>query len=268
MAAPASVTLLPLRWGRASIVWLLAWWRMFFLGAQVLSLLLSPASYTRPRRRAMARQMVDGVWTTLPWFAVVSTLFSLILTRIVVVTARSYGLSQYALEMVVRVLVLELIPLTAALFVALRHTIPLASEQLVHLRPAHAGQRLPGLGPDPLRAELLPRVVGGLFASLLLAAVSGAICLVLAYLVVYGFSPWGFAGYTRVFGQIFSPAVTLIFVFKTIGFSLAVAWIPLSAAVDAAARVQGRHQLALQGLIRMFSVILLIEIISLMGNYA
>jgi phospholipid/cholesterol/gamma-HCH transport system permease protein len=261
------MTLLPLRWGRSSIAWLLAWWRMFFVGAQVLSLLLSPASFSHPLRRAMARHVVDGVWTTLPWFAVVSTLISLILTRIVVVTARGYGLSQYALEMVVRVLVLELIPITAALFVALRYTIPLASELLARQR-AGRFEAVRAQGLDPLRAELLPRLVGGLFASLLLAAVSGAVCLVLAYLVVYGFSPWGFGTYTRVFGQVFSPVVTMIFVFKAIGFSLAVAWIPLSAAVDAAAPHRARHQLALQGLIRMFSVILVIEIVSLLGNYA
>ena len=41
-----------------------------------------------------------------------------------VVTALSYGLSRYALEMVVRVLVLELIPLSAALFAALRSRMP------------------------------------------------------------------------------------------------------------------------------------------------
>ena len=57
-----------------------------------------------------------------------STLISLVVIRIVLVTALSYGLSQYALEMVVRVLVLELIPLAAALFAALRCTMPLAAE--------------------------------------------------------------------------------------------------------------------------------------------
>ena len=42
-----------------------------------------------------------------------SALISLVLIRIVVVTALSYGLSQFAVQMVVRVLVLELIPTTA-----------------------------------------------------------------------------------------------------------------------------------------------------------
>ena len=65
--------------------------------------------------------------------------------RFVVVTALSYGLSKYALEMVVRVLVLELIPLTSAIFVALRCAIPNAAEvydlraQVVHLRRVRNG---------------------------------------------------------------------------------------------------------------------------------
>lgn len=60
-----------------------------------------------------------------------STLLSLVLIRVVVVTALSYGLSQYALQMVVRVLVLELIPLSAAMFVALRAGLTFNASQRV-----------------------------------------------------------------------------------------------------------------------------------------
>jgi len=68
-----------------------------------------------------------------------------------VVTALSYGLSRYALEMVIRVLVLELIPLTAALFVAMRCTIPNGS-QLAHLRLTGRFEALRRQGSDPSRA--------------------------------------------------------------------------------------------------------------------
>ena len=67
-----------------------------------------------------AQHIYTSTWQVMPWFTALSALLSLVLIRIVVVTALSYGLSQYALQMVVRVLVLELIPLSAALFVALR----------------------------------------------------------------------------------------------------------------------------------------------------
>lgn len=266
MTPIAAMPRLPFRWGRAVLVWFVAWWRLFFVGAQVMAMLLQRASYRDDGRREMARHLVRGTVETLPWFLVLSTLFSLILSRIVVVTARSYGLSQYALEMVVRVLVLELIPITAALFVALRHTIPLASELLARQR-AGRFDALRAQGRDPLRVELLPRVIGGFFASLLLAFASGLVCLVLAYFAVYGFTPWGFGAYTRTFGHVFTPSVSMIFALKALFFSLAVAWIPMAAAVDLRAASRAKSQLALEGLIRMFTVILLIEFISLMGNY-
>src|SRR6218665_2483968 len=76
----------PARVGHMARRWALAWWRIFYLGAVVLVLALSPRLYldTAP---------------VLPGFTVLAALISLVLTRIVVVTALSYGLSRYALEM-------------------------------------------------------------------------------------------------------------------------------------------------------------------------
>eukprot|EP01136_Pigoraptor_vietnamica_P006180 Opistho-1_new@38798 len=101
------------RWGNS-------WWGVLYFGLVALVTALSPATYNRRTRLAMARLMVATTWRVLPWFTLLSALISLVLIRIVVVTAQSYGLSQYALDVVVRVLVLELIPLSAALFVVLR----------------------------------------------------------------------------------------------------------------------------------------------------
>ena len=89
------------------------------------------------QRPALARQIYLGTAPILLWFTVLSSLISLVVIRIVVVTALSYGLSKYALEMVVRVLVLELIPLTSATFVALRCAVPNAAE--VYDLRAHGG---------------------------------------------------------------------------------------------------------------------------------
>src|SRR5438445_5838603 len=93
---------------------------MVHLGAISLVMPFSPSTYNRANRGAAARYIYSSTWQVLPWFTLLSALVSLVLIRIVVVTALSYGLSRYALQMVVRVLVLELIPLSAALFVALR----------------------------------------------------------------------------------------------------------------------------------------------------
>lgn len=245
--------------------WAVAWWRILYLGAVVLVLVLSPSSYGKGTRRALARHLYLDTAPVLLGFTVLAALISLVLTRIVVVTALSYGLSRYALEMVIRVLVLELIPLTAALFVAMRCTIPNGT-QITRLRQNGRFDALRAQGSDPVRIELLPRVIAGVFACITLAALSCVVALVLAYLGVYGFNLAGAPSYTRMFGQVFTPSVTMVFVLKTVFFSLAVALIPMAAGLyDTGDRTQPDSELG--GLARMFAVLLLIEVASLMGNY-
>lgn len=252
--------------GAALLRWLRGWWRVVHLGALLLALALSPASYRAAVRTAVARQTVLATLPALPWFTVLSAFLSVVLIHIVTVTAISYGLTQYALEMVVRVLVLELIPLAAALFVALRYSLRQGVE-LIALR------RRDGLTPQALQArplldgELLPRVLAGMFAVVMLAAVSGVVALVLTYLSLYGVTPWALAGYTRAVGHVFDPVMSMIFVLKTALFSLTVALVPIASAVHDAPPGTSRTRAELRALVRMFVVLLLVEMASLMGNY-
>ncbi len=249
------------RAGSGLLGWLAGWWRVLYVGAQLLVLAVSPGSYNVANRLRLARLVVEGTAPMLLGFTLLSALATLVLTRIVVVTALSYGLTQYALQVVIRVLVLELIPLSAALFVALRTTIA-SSAVLAELRMS--GQY--ASRAELLRDEAMPRVVAGVFSSLLLAALSCVVALVLAYLAVYGFTLSAVSGYTRLFGQVFNPAVTLIFGLKTLFFSLAIALMPVASALHDQGAGQ-RHGAELRALARMFGVIVLIEIVSLVGNY-
>jgi phospholipid/cholesterol/gamma-HCH transport system permease protein len=184
----------------------------------------------------------------------------------VVVTAESYGLSQYALEMVVRVLVIELVPLTAALFVALRCTIPNGAA-LVELRRAGHFRTLVRQHLDPVTVEVLPRLVAGVFACVTLAALSCAVATGLGYIAVYGFSIAGIGAYTNVVGHVFEPMFNLIFVLKTLFFALAVSIIPMASGLNNVEGDGSRETAALQGLVRMFGVLLVLEAVSLIGNY-
>ncbi len=246
--------------------WLAGWWRIVEFGATVLVLSVSPSSYRDGTHRAVARHMYLDTAPILGWFTVLCALLTLVITRIVVVTASSYGLSRYALELVIRVLVLELIPLTAALFVALRCTIPNGAA-LAEMRRSGHFDALRRRGREPVTVEVLPRVVAGVFSAITLAALSCVVALGLAYLAVYGASSAGLAAYTRMFGQVFNPAVALIFILKTLFFSLAVSVIPMASALYDLEGDGSRESAALQGLVRMFAVLLLIESASLVGNY-
>ncbi|MGP1679784.1 MAG: MlaE family ABC transporter permease [Burkholderiales bacterium] len=252
--------------GSAFLGWGASWWRVFHFGALALVLALSPATYDRENRAVTARQIYFTAWQVLPWFTLLSALLSLVLIRVVVVTSLSYGLSQYALEMVVRVLVLELIPLFAALFVALRSGAAINTEvTLMHVRGDFDAMQRAGV--DPLRRELVPRVIGSAVSVVALAAVSGVIALLLAYVGIYGFSPWGLAGYTRTVGHVFDLQVSIGLALKTLLFGLAVAVIPISASLESPREVRLAPVAVLRGMVRLFLVLVLLEGASLAVKY-
>lgn len=253
------------RLGTGVAGWFADAWGVVHQGALIVVLALTPSSWGLAERAALRREIVTGTLPALAVFAVLSALLSLIIIRIVVVTALSYGLSRYALEMVVRVLVLELIPLAAALYAALRTTLPDAVD-VSALRSRGSFEALRARGIAPMVREVVPRVVSGLFCALTLAVASGVLTLLLAYVSVYGFTPWGFAAYTRTVGQVLNPAVATIFAMKTLLFGAAVALIPMASVLQDGRRPR-RGSAELRGLVRMFLAVLLVEAASLAGNY-
>lgn len=249
-------------WGRALLRGAASWWYMLHLGAIVLVLALSPSTYNRANRATTSRYIYSSTWEVLPWFTALAALLSLVLIRIVIVTALSYGLSQYALQMVVRVLVLELIPLSAAMFVALRSGLAFNAGAAPAQPVAHV-HTLRDLSPQRLQSELAPRVLADAFSVLTLAMVNSVLVLVLAYLTVYGLSPWGLPGFTRTVGQVFDLAVSLGFMLRVFLFSLAVAVVPMAASLQA----PSNNSTMQPGAVRLFLVLLILEVGSLMVKY-
>lgn len=252
-------------WGRALKARAASGWYLMHFAAIVLVMALSPSTYSRAYRATTAKDIYTSTWQVLPWFTVVSALFSLVLIRIVVVTAWSYGLSQYALQMVVRVLVLELIPLSAALFVALRSGLVFTGQPPAGSPPSPTDPAQ-HLSMAQLRQAVVPHVVAEAFAVISLAMVSSVIALVLAYLTVYGFSLWGVPGYTRTVGHVFDIPVTLGFALKTLLFSLAVAIVPTASRLEAARQSRATDTVQ-PGAVRLFLVLLLVEATSLVVKY-
>ena len=253
--------------GARLLRYLHGWWTTLHLGAVAAVMVLSPSTYGQARRRATARHIYSSTWQVLPWFTLLTAVVALVVIRIVVVTAASYGLSRYALEMVVRVLVLELIPLSAALFVALRASMRFDSSRF---GMTAGGARPAGASVDQLRRlriDLAPLVISHAFAVLSLAMATSCTVLVLAYLNLYGLSPWGLPDYTRTVGRVFDPVVTLGFLLKTVLFGMAVAVIPIAAMLDLQRHPRRQMSSVQPGAVRLLFVLLLIEAASLALKY-
>lgn len=247
-------------------LWGLGWWQIVLFSAHVGVLVLAPSSWRRAQRVRILRRVYLATRPLLPGFIVLSALIGVVIIRIVLVTSQSYGLSRYALEVLVRTLVLELIPLSAALFVAVRMTLA-AGDRVRAMREARAFEDLLARGIDPTRDLVLPRVLAGVFAVTTLALASGVVTLVLAYLLVYGFATWGLPAFTRTVGQVLDPVIALVFLLKTFAFSIAVSIIPMVTTPREVLAEALKVNADLTRLARLLAVLLLIEVLSLIGNY-
>src|SRR3954468_23829672 len=105
---------------QAAFTWLRAWGRAALFGAAAAAAALSLSAYTARTRALATRQIYFNAWHVLPGFTVFAALLSLVVIQITISLSRGYGLAQFALELVFRAIVLELVPLLTALYVALR----------------------------------------------------------------------------------------------------------------------------------------------------
>jgi phospholipid/cholesterol/gamma-HCH transport system permease protein len=249
---------------------LLATWRIWrdtlrFAGAATITA-FTPSAYNSATRSVVMKQIYFTAWQILPGFTLFAALLSYVLIQIVVTTAAQYGLSEYALEVSMRMLVLELLPLITALFVALRSGSAINTE--VALMRIHGEiEALEDAGVDTLRLEFMPRVIGGMISVLALTAVCSVLALVLAYLAVYGLQPWSFPDFTRVMGKVFHAPILFGLLLKSLIFGLAVTVIPVTEGRATPRKLFMAPISVLRGMVRLFFALMLIEVASLAIKY-
>jgi phospholipid/cholesterol/gamma-HCH transport system permease protein len=252
--------------GGAVHAWAASWWRVFHFGAISLVMAASPSAYDRETRNVMARQIYFTALQILPGFILFTTLACYVVMRAVISAATAYGLTEYAQDMAIRVLVIDLVPMFVALFVALRSGSAIGTEiVLMHINGEL--ESLQRRGADPMRHALVPRVIGSTISVIALTAVAGAIALILAYIGVYGLSPWGIEDFTHSVGQIFEPTVTIGLGIKTVLFGLTVAVIPITASLDMPRLMRLAPIGVLNGMVRLFLMLAVIEGASLAARY-
>jgi phospholipid/cholesterol/gamma-HCH transport system permease protein len=246
--------------------WFLAWWRAARFGFSLVAAVISPRLYTPRALAATMRQIYFTAWQVLPGFTLFAALLGMVVVQITLQVARQFGLEQYVLEMTFRVLVLELMPLLTALFVALRSGSAISTE-IALMRIAGEFHDLDKAGLEPFEREFVPRVAASALSVFALTILACVFVLALAYLLMFGFSPWGFEPYTRTVARVFTPTALGGFVMKSIAFGIAVAVIPISAGLEATREPSTAPVAVMGGMVRLFFALGLIEIAGLALKY-
>jgi phospholipid/cholesterol/gamma-HCH transport system permease protein len=244
-----------------------SWRRLLRFGVFATAAALSPSTYGPQARAIAVRQVYLTAWNVLPGYLAFTALISVVVIEVVRNGARAYGLTQVALELVLRVLVLELIPFLTALFVALRSGAAIGVEVAL-MRVNGTLEEEEQADRSPLQSELVPRIVGAALSVFSLTTLAIALSMYLAYALFFGGSNAGLSVFTRVVGHVFDLQIFVGLLLKCALFGLAVALIPLATALEAEPGQPGTVPAAvLAGLMKLFLVIGLIEVLSLMVKY-
>ena len=246
--------------------WFTVGYGMFAFLAKAALSLLDRATWNRATFDVVVKQVYFTAVQILTVFLGYALVISWLIITIILTTARDFGLSEFASEMTIRVLVLELLPFLTALFIALRSGSAINTEvalmQVNNELDALAHCKVP-----PMQFEFLPRLVGGVISVVILAGLAGLLALLLAYLTIYGLNMAGFEPFTQTIAKIFNFRIVGGLIAKCALFGLAVTLIPVTAGLETPKKLFMVPVSVLRGMMRVFFAIVAIEVVSLALKY-
>jgi phospholipid/cholesterol/gamma-HCH transport system permease protein len=225
-------------------------------------LLLDRATWNRATFDVVVKQVYFTAVQILHVFLGYALVISWLIITIILSTARDFGLTEFASEMTIRVLVLELLPFLTALFIALRSGSAINTEvalmQVNNELDALAHCKVP-----PMQFEFLPRLIGGVISVVTLAWLA----LLMGYVAIYGVNTAGFEPYTRTIANIIDFKIMAGLIVKCALFGLAVTLIPVTAGLETPKKLFMVPVSVLRGMMRVFFAIVTIEVVSLALKY-
>lgn len=246
--------------------WFTVSYGIFAFLAKAGLLLADRATWNRATFDVVVKQVYFTAVQILPVFLGYALVISWLIITIILSTARDFGLTAFASEMTIRVLVLELLPFLTALFIALRSGSAINTEvalmQVNNELDALAHCKVP-----PMQFEFLPRLIGGVISVITLASLAGLLALLLAYLAIYGLSMAGFDPFTQTLAKVFDFKIIAGLIMKCGLFGLAVTLIPVTAGLETPKKLFMVPVSVLRGMMRVFFAIVAVEVVSLALKY-
>jgi phospholipid/cholesterol/gamma-HCH transport system permease protein len=252
--------------GAKLVGWFTVGYGAFAFLAQAVWALLDRDTWNRATYDVVIKQVYFTAIQILHVFLAYVLLISWILISIILTTARDFGLAEFASEMTIRVLVLELLPFLAVLFIALRSGSAMNTE-IALMRVNNELDALAHCKVPPMQVEFLPRLIGGVISVVALACLAGLLALLLAYVSIYGLAPAGFEPFTRTLAKIFDFTIVAGLIVKCALFGLAVTLIPITAGLETPKKLFMVPVSVLRGMMRVFFMIIVIEVASLALKY-
>lgn len=233
---------------------------------QVISRLFCRNTYNSATRMVLINQIYFTAIQILPLFLFISVIFGSLLVGIVFQAIKSFGLVEYLGKILMGFVVTELSPFITVLLIALRSSSAINAEIAV-MKYNKEFRTLEAFQIDVVNYLFVPRVISGILSVVLLSALFSISALLSGFLflnVFFGMSIDVYAA-DLLNSAVFSDLVIMFMKCVTFGFFIAL--IPIRRGMMASDELTSIPVAVLNGMVKVFIAIVMIEVLSLIIRF-
>lgn len=220
-------------------------------------------TYTSAMREVLINQIYFTSVQILPVFLIVSIIFGSLLIGIVFTLLKEFGLTEFIGHVLMGLIVTELSPLLTVLLITLRSASAINTEMAV-MKVNREIETLEIFRIDVIDYLIAPRIINGIISIVLLSTLFSIVLLIsgiLFSLLIFGMS---IDVYTNILLNSTKFSDILITLFKCAIFGFFVTLIPIRFGLRASHELTSIPIVVSQGMVNVFSAIMIIEVLSLL----
>ncbi len=222
---------------------------------------VKPQNYTVSSIEVLVKQIYFTSIQILPSYLFLASILGAVLVGGMVSVLIGLGLKDAIGSSIVNVLINEIIPFVTVLLLALRSGTAMTTEMAV-MNVSKEMNTLRYFNIQPLQYLFVPRVINGVVSMFLLSTMFTVVALISGYIFLALVMHMGLSLYIGSLVEAFGAVELLVFLFKAFFFGYFVAAIPVYRGNKTLSTYNAIPIAVLQGMVKLFIAILLIEVIS------
>ncbi len=224
--------------------------------------MLRPSSYNPAMAMVLVKQIYFTAVGILPLFVSMALIFGSIIVGVVISLASQYNLQEQMGSIIITFVVDEFAPFFTALLIALRSSTAVNTEIAV-MKVNHELETLKEYRIDLIDYLFIPRIISGIVSVTSLSILFAIIMLASGYVFVFGYLGMDLHTYKLLLLQALRPSDIVVLLLKGVAFGFVTMLIPIYSGLKAFSSYTAIPIAVLNGMVKLFVALFLIEVLSL-----
>jgi len=233
----------------------------FLFTLTIIKAILTPSNYSIASVEVLVRQVYFTAIQILPFYLFLAIIVGSAVVGVIMTIAISFGFQDKIGSIIVNVLINELAPFITVLLLALRSGTAMTTEMAV-MNVSGEMNTLRFFSINPVQYLFVPRILNGILSMFLLSTMFTFVALISGYLFLALILNMGLSLYIHTIVEAFGSMDLLMIILKSLLFGYVVTAIPVYRGNKTLLVYNAIPIAVLQGMVKLFVAILLIEVLS------